>query len=109
MPYPGQALTGRWLPPGWLPETAQPAALEASTAALIRTGNLRPNALVVKQAEEFGVSVLLVRSNTMETVEKIEGIYGKTRLGQLSKLRQFEELSASRIDFKKLYQAIGIG
>jgi BioD-like phosphotransacetylase family protein len=86
----------------------QLAALEASTTALILTGNLRPNPLVVKQAEEFGVSILLVRANTMETIEKIESIYGKTRLGQPSKLKQFEELSASRIDFKRLYQAIGI-
>ena len=86
----------------------QLAALKRLTAALILTGNLRPNPLVVKQAEEFGVSVLLVRGNTMETIEKIEGIYGKTRLGQPSKLRQFEELSANRIDFKRLYQAIGI-
>jgi BioD-like phosphotransacetylase family protein len=47
----------------------QLAALETSTTCLILTGNLRPSPLIVKQAEEFGVAILLVRKNTMETIE----------------------------------------
>jgi BioD-like phosphotransacetylase family protein len=41
------------------------AALETSTACLVLTGNLRPSPLVVKQADEFGVAVLQVRTNTL--------------------------------------------
>ena len=87
----------------------QLAALEASTTALILTGNLRPSPLVVKQAEEFGVCVLLVRLNTMEAIQKIESIYGKTRLGLPAKLKQFEDLAATRIDWPRLFQAMGVG
>lgn len=84
----------------------QLAALETSTTCLILTGNLHPSPLIVKQAEEFGVAVLLVPMNTMETVESIEAIFGKTRLGQSVKLQQFEALVAEHLDFDRLYQAI---
>lgn len=86
----------------------QLAALETSTTCLILTGNLRPSPLVVKQAEEFGVAVLLVRTNTMETVESIEGVYGKTRLGQQVKLQQFQSLLKEHCDWEQLYKAIGL-
>jgi uncharacterized protein len=86
----------------------QLAALETSTACLVLTGNLRPSPLVIKQAEEFGVAVILVRSNTMETIEGIERIFGKTRLGQTGKLQLFQELMEKHFDFERLQKALGI-
>ncbi|MGD8491033.1 MAG: phosphotransacetylase family protein [Anaerolineae bacterium] len=84
----------------------QLAALETSTTCLILTSNLRPSPLIVKQADEFDVAVLLVRTNTLETVEAIEHIFGKTRLGQIAKLQQFEALLAEHIDLDRLYQIL---
>jgi len=86
----------------------QLAALETSTTCLVLTGNLHPSPLVVKQSEEFGVPILLVPTNTMETVELIERIYGKTRLGQPAKLEQFQRLMDENFDFKRLYQVLGL-
>jgi len=86
----------------------QLAALETSTTCLILTGNLQPSQLIIKQAEDFGVSVLLVRENTMETVEAIEQVFGKTRLGQPDKLAEFEALFAENLDFDRLYQSLGL-
>jgi BioD-like phosphotransacetylase family protein len=86
----------------------QLAALETSTACLILTGNLRPRPLIIKQADEFGVAVLQVRTNTLETVEAIERIFGKTRLGQPAKLRQFEMMLAEYVDLNRLYQVLGL-
>lgn len=86
----------------------QLAALETSTTCLVLTGNLRPSPLVVKQAEEFGVAVLLVRTNTMETIQAIERVFGKTRLGEKSKLKQFQTLMDESCNFEKFYKAIGI-
>jgi BioD-like phosphotransacetylase family protein len=86
----------------------QLAALETSTICLILTGNLHPSPLIVKQADEFGVTILLVRMNTLETVEAIERIFGKTRLGQTAKLQQFEALLAKHLDMDKLYQALDL-
>jgi BioD-like phosphotransacetylase family protein len=84
----------------------QLAALETATTALILTGNLHPSPLIVKQADEFGVAVLLVPTNTMETIEAIERIFGKTRLGQTAKLQQFEELATAHLDFERLCDAL---
>lgn len=84
----------------------QLAALETSTTCLILTGNLRPSPLVIKQAEEFGVPVLLVRQNTMETIEGIERVFGKTRLGQASKLKQFQGLMEEHFDYKRLAEGL---
>ncbi|MEN8240852.1 MAG: phosphotransacetylase family protein [Chloroflexota bacterium] len=86
----------------------QLAALETSTTALVLTGNLHPSPLVVKQAEDLGVAVFLVPSSTMETVEKIERIFGKTRMGQIAKLEKFESLVNQFVDLDKLYKSFGI-
>ncbi len=87
----------------------QLAALETSTTCLVLTGNLQPSPLIVKQAEELGVAVLLVPGNTMETIEAIERVFGKTRLAQAVKLQQFEALFAEHVDIGRLYRAIGLG
>jgi BioD-like phosphotransacetylase family protein len=86
----------------------QLAALETSTICLILTGNLRPSPLIIKQADEFGVAVLLVRTSTLETVEAIERIFGKTRLGQTVKLQQFEALLTEHLDLDRLYQVLDL-
>jgi len=84
----------------------QLAALETSTACLILTGNLHPNPLIIKQAEEFGVVILLVPENTMETIELIERIFGKTRLAQPIKLQEFEDLFQNHVDTQRLISGI---
>jgi len=86
----------------------QLAALETATACLILTGHLHPQPEVLRQAEEAGVPVLLVRENTLETVEAIERVFGKTRLGQPEKLKRFERLMAEYFDFERLYRGIGL-
>jgi BioD-like phosphotransacetylase family protein len=86
----------------------QLAALETSTICLILTGNLQPSPLIVKQADEFGVSILLVHTSTIETIETIERIFGKTRLGQKAKLEQFEALMAEHVNLDRLYQRLGL-
>jgi BioD-like phosphotransacetylase family protein len=84
------------------------AALETTVACLVLTGHLRPQPEVLRRAEELGVPVLLARQNTMETVEAIERVFGKTRLGQPEKLARFEALMAEHFDFARLYHALGI-
>lgn len=86
----------------------QLAALETSTTCLILTGNLQPSPLIVKQADEFGVAVLLVRPNTIATVETIERVFGKTRLGQAAKLERFEALLAEHVDLDRLYETLNL-
>ncbi len=84
------------------------AALETSTSCLILTGNLHPSPLVIKQAEDLGVAIFLVPHSTMETVEKLESIFGKTRMGQQSKFSKFEKLVDQYIDLDLLFSSCGI-
>lgn len=86
----------------------QLASLETATQCLILTGHLRPVPEVLRRAEEIGVPVLLVRKNTMETVDAIDDIFGKTRLGQTVKLEQFETMLEEHFDFNRLYQSLGL-
>jgi BioD-like phosphotransacetylase family protein len=86
----------------------QLVALETAVNCLILTGHLRPVPEVLRRAEEIGVPVFLVRGNTMQTVEAIERVFGKTRLGQAAKLEQFEALLAEHFDFERLYKGLGL-
>jgi BioD-like phosphotransacetylase family protein len=86
----------------------QLAALETSTTCLILTGNLHPSPLIIKQADQMGVPILLVADNTMEAIESIDRIYGKTRLGQIAKLEQFQTLLTEHVDLKRMYGCLGL-
>ena len=89
-----------------LPTSVAPAA--AQDVESEHPGQAGQTPLIIKQADEFGVAVLLVRTNTMETVEAIERIFGKTRLGQTVKLQQFEALLAKHVDLDRMYQTLDL-
>jgi len=86
----------------------QIAALETPISCLVLTGCFEPRPLIIKQANELGIPILLVRTNTMETVEAIEKIFGKTRMGQVVKLEKFRQLLAQHVDIQRLYAAVGL-
>lgn len=86
----------------------QAAALETSTTALLLTGDLQPNPTVLKMAEERGVAVLLVPYNTFETVERVEKVFGRTRLAHPDKLNRFRSSLDTHLDWTRLFAAAGI-
>jgi BioD-like phosphotransacetylase family protein len=86
----------------------QLAALETSTKCLILTGNLRPSPIILGRAAEVGVPMILVRQDTLTTVEIIERFFGKTRFHQEKKVHRFEEMLEDRFDFARLYAALGL-
>lgn len=55
------------------------AALETDTAALILTGGYFPDVKVVARAEEKGIPILLVPSDTYTTVEALHGLARKIK------------------------------
>lgn len=86
----------------------QLAALDTSTRVLILTGNLTPNPAVLQRATDQGVPVLMTAGTTMDTIESIETVFGKTRLGQPEKLAHFESLMAENVDYKRLFETLGL-
>ncbi len=49
-----------------------------------------------------------VHSNTLEAVEAMEHVFGKTRLGRSAKLKPFQARLNKLFDFERLYQVIGL-
>ena len=84
------------------------AALETSTRVLILTGNLHPSPLIIQQAEALDVPILLVKDNTMETLNAIERVYGKTPLGAPEKLEAFIQLTREHVNMSAIYQGMGL-
>lgn len=85
----------------------QAAALETSTTCLVLTGNLQPTSTILRRAEELNVAVLLVPDNTLEAVERVEGIFGRTSLGQPEKLSRFQAMLSEHLDYEALMKALG--
>ena len=44
----------------------------------------------------------------METIEQIEKFFGKTRLGQTAKLKQFQTLLDEHLAKDRLYHTLGL-
>jgi BioD-like phosphotransacetylase family protein len=86
----------------------QLAALETSTRALILTGNMRPSPLIQSRAEEAGVAIILVKYDTMTTVQRAEEVFEKTRFHQETKITRFEQMLSERFDFGQLYKDLGL-
>ncbi len=86
----------------------QLAALQTSTRCLILTGNLPPNPLIMAQAEDREVPMILVKSDTLTTVEMIERVFGKSRFHQDKKIAQFQKLLEERFDYSALYASLNL-
>ncbi len=86
----------------------QAAALETSTTCLVLTGNLQPTSTILKRAEELNVAVLLVPDSTLEAIEKVEGVFGKTSLGQPEKLSRFQAMLSEHMDYAGLLHDLGL-
>jgi len=86
----------------------QLAALETSTKCLILTGNLHPSPLILNRAEELGVSVILVKYDTMTTVQLADEAFSKTRFQHEKKMGRFERMLTERFDLARLYEVLGL-
>ena len=86
----------------------QLAALETPTKCLILTGELYPNASILGRAQEVGVPIVVVRADTANTFEVCENLSGYASLHDKSKIRRAAEVVEREIDFKTIYQQLGL-
>lgn len=86
----------------------QLAALETSTKALILTGNLYPNDIIVAKAEEKGVPILLVKGDTLSAVERVEGALRQLEVYEKRKVKRGLELVEKGLNLPLLYKKIGV-
>ncbi len=84
------------------------AALEMSAKVIILTGNLHPSPIILRQAAQMGVPIVLTPYHTLDAVKSIEQFFGKGRVAQAEKLARFEALLAEHFDFARLYKKLGL-
>ncbi len=87
----------------------QLAALETSTHCLILTGQLPPDELVLRRAEDLEVPVLSVDYDTLSTVEIIDRTFGSVRLHEPVKVECVKRLMVQDFDFERLLSHFQLG
>ncbi|MCE5191656.1 MAG: phosphotransacetylase family protein [Actinomycetia bacterium] len=86
----------------------QLAALETNTRCIILTGNMLPSSVVLSRAEELGVPIVLVDTDTLTAVEKMERLMGRTRLHDATKAARIREMFERSVDVDALMNAFEI-
>ena len=86
----------------------QIAALETSTRCLILTGDQNPSEVVVGKAMMIGVPILVVREDTLSTVEKVESLVGKVHFSGEKKIERAKHLLAAHFNYDLLYNKLGL-
>ena len=80
----------------------QLAALETDTVAVVLTGGMVPNDIILAKADEVGIPLLRARGHTYDVVDRLETALGQLRLDNTKKVKRGIELVAKKVDFKKL-------
>ena len=86
----------------------QLAALQTSTKALVLTGNLYPDSIILSRATEVGVPIILARMDTMSAVKTVETMMGRIRLSHPRQVGRLVDLASQGIDLQALRQAVGL-
>ncbi len=86
----------------------QMAALQTSTRCLVLTGDAAPLLIVLDDAEEKRVPVVLTRNSTAAVVKNIEDAIMESRFNQEKKLSRLEKVMEQHFDFNMLYKGLGM-
>lgn len=81
-------------------------AMETSTKCIILTGGLFTNDVVIGRAQEKGIPIISVATDTFTTVEKIEKIMGKTMIREKSKVARSKEIIDSDFDMDRFLKTV---
>lgn len=86
----------------------QIAALETSTHCLILTGQVAPPKDVLDLAKDKEVPVLSVTTDTLTTVEQVDGLFGRVPLNNQDKVSVIKEHLADEFDVERLTALMGL-
>ncbi len=86
----------------------QIAAIQAGAACLILTGNFYPSDLIISQAEEKAVPVLMVRGDTFTSARLLDSALRRGSLAQPDKQARAVAMVDRGVDFAALYAKLGL-
>lgn len=78
------------------------AAMETPTAAVVLTGNFMPSPSVIGRAEELGVPLLLTGMDTLSAAREVQGLFGRFRVTEKSRLKLMTGLIEKQVDVDAL-------
>ena len=79
-------------------------AIEYRIAAVILTNNVIPSPAIISKAENGGVPLLLVPSDTIETARQIDGIEPLTTSNDIGKITIIEKMVRENVDMQRIIQ-----
>jgi uncharacterized protein len=86
----------------------QLAAIEAKARCLILSGNLYPSSIILSKAEEAGIPVILVSTDTFTTAERADMIIRSARTHEAKKLERLRDLVDCCVDLPRIFDLAGI-
>ena len=86
----------------------QLSALNTSTSCLVLTNGIEPIEYVKYEAELEKTPVMVVETNTLQTMDILNTLMDNTKFDHISKLLEFSQLLDSHLDLPNLYRNIGI-
>ncbi|MFC2067180.1 phosphotransacetylase family protein [Chloroflexota bacterium] len=86
----------------------QMAALETDTKCLVLTGNLYPPPAVLAQTVDRGIPIIVVSTDTLTTVRKVEDELGHIRIHHERQIKLLREMVDSHVDFATLSKTLGL-
>jgi uncharacterized protein len=86
----------------------QIAALQTPTRCLIVTNGVKPLPVVVVQAEEKQVPIIMVKQDTSTAVAVIEKALVQSSFRSRQKLETFKKILDNCLDFEALYSGLGL-
>jgi uncharacterized protein len=84
----------------------QLAALASNTDCLILTGGLAPSPYTLDRASSDEVALMVTRSDTRATVERLGDMFGSSRFSSERKLDRMAELLRERLDWDVITSAL---
>ena len=86
----------------------QLVALEGGCAALILTGNLYPNDMILAKAEDKGIPVIVVRDDTFTVAKKMERMLTHEKLRDKSRIEHGAKLVQQSVNMAVLKKNLGL-
>ena len=86
----------------------QLAALETSTRCLVLTGDQVPNQIITARAREAGIPIVVVPTDTLATVDKLEKVLGRIRIREAQKVRRAQEFLRDRLNYRRIIQKLDL-
>ena len=84
----------------------QMSALDTNMECFIMTGGLEPIEYVKYEAEEEEVSIIIVNSDTLDTMDKIGSLQKHAEFDHKEKLSKFKDLISRHVDVERLKAAL---